>query len=144
MSCVSISHGWIPRETSGSPAVSKLCYRGFVIHPLLSILLDNFITLQGTKVLEDHEVRRNFSYITEGAPQLQAFQSVVKYTGEQSAPRWMDIEKGNVFGFSDNFVRSLKSSRQVRDAVQCTGRSLHCSISDKARKHRQYVLHAEF
>lgn len=39
--------------------------------------------------------------MTEGLPERQAFQSVIKYTGACSAPEWMDIEQGSVFGFND-------------------------------------------
>src|SRR5258706_68368 len=53
-----------------------------VCHPSpLMILLVSLAPLQGTKVLEDQEVRYSFCYVTEGAPQQQAFQSVLKYTG---------------------------------------------------------------
>jgi len=48
--------------------------------------------LRGTKVLEDRVIRSRFCYITEGAPQRQAYQSILKYTGANSAPEWMDIE----------------------------------------------------
>jgi len=39
-------------------------------------------------------------YVTKGAPQRQASLSVVKYTGTQSAPEWMDTEPGSLFSFS--------------------------------------------
>ena len=69
--------------------------------PPLSILLNEFVVLQGTKVLEDREVRRVFCNTTEGVLDKQAFQSVVKYTGANNNPQWMDIEQGSVSGFSD-------------------------------------------
>jgi len=47
---------------------------------------------RGTKVLEDREIRSRFCYITEGAPQRQAYQSILKYTGTNYAPEWMDTE----------------------------------------------------
>jgi len=49
--------------------------------------------LRGTKVLEDREVRSPYCYVTEGAPQRQAYQSVLKYTGVGVAPEWMDVER---------------------------------------------------
>ena len=58
---------------------------------------------QGTKVLRDREIRFNLCYVTKGAPQQRASLSVVKYTGAQTAPQWMDTEPGSVFGFN-NFV----------------------------------------
>jgi len=47
---------------------------------------------RGAKVLEDHEVRHSFCYVTEGAPQRQAVQTILKYTGTDSVPRWTDIQ----------------------------------------------------
>ena len=49
---------------------------------------------QGTKVLEDREVRHSFCYVTEGTPRQQASQQVSKYTGASSSPEWMDVEPG--------------------------------------------------
>jgi len=141
MSGAGINHTLIPWERSGSQTVSLPCYCGFVIHSLLSILLDYFILLQGTQVSEDHEVRQNLCYITEGVPQRHAIQSVAKYTGTQSEPQWMDVEQGVCLIFSTTLRRSLKSSRQIRDTVLCTGRSLYCSVSDKAWKIGPDVLH---
>ena len=94
-----------------SLAVLKPCYRGSVTHPLLLILLDNFIVLQGTKVLEDREIRRSFCYVTEGTPRQYAPQSIIKYTGTRSVPQWMDIERGDVLSFSNNLRGVFKSSR---------------------------------
>ena len=67
--------------------------------PTLMILLETLIALQGTKVLEDREVRYNFCYVTEGAPQQEGFQSVLKYTGTRNNPQWMDVEPGKVPDF---------------------------------------------
>jgi len=67
---------------------------------LLSILLDNLISSQGAKVLEDQEVRHSFCYVTEGAPQRQALQTILKYPGTDSVPRWTDIESGKQYGQS--------------------------------------------
>jgi hypothetical protein len=78
----------------------------------------NLIALQGERVLEDREVRQPFVYVTEGAPQRQAVQSVIKYTGTLSIPEWMDIEQGSVFDFS-SFARGT----QVKQTS-----SRHCAI----------------
>ena len=83
--------------------VLKTCYCGFVFRHHLLVLSNNFITLQGTKVLEDREVRFNLCYTTEGTPQRQALSAVFKYTGARSTPEWIDIERGSVFRFSDFF-----------------------------------------
>ena len=107
MSSVYINHTWIPQGRNVSLTTSKACCCGFVIHCHLLILYGNFITLQGTKVLADREVRFLLCYITEGAPQRQALSSVFKYTGTHGAPQWMDTERGSVFSFND-FVRGTK------------------------------------
>lgn len=122
--------------------ISRQSSRGFVIHPLLLILLDNLIASQGTKVLEDREERSSFFCVTDGAPQRQVVVPVIKYTGALSSPKWADIERGSVF-ISNNLQGTLRPSRKVRDAVQYTGRPLYCAVSDRARKRRQDVLHAE-
>ena len=79
--------------------ISKPCYHGFAIHLLLSILLNNLIALQGTRVLEDREIRQPLIYVTRGAPQRQVVSPVIKYTGTLRAPQWMDIEQGSVLSF---------------------------------------------
>ena len=61
--------------------------------------------MQGTKVLEDREVRHSLCYATEDAPRRQASQSILRYTGTQGVPGWTDKEQGSVFGF-DNCARS--------------------------------------
>ena len=104
MSSVRTNRIWMWRGKSGSPTILKSCYRGFVIHRILSTILDNFITLQGTKVLKNHEVRRGFHCRTEGHPQRRASPSFIEYTGAQTAPRWTDVELGNVFGLSSSVL----------------------------------------
>jgi hypothetical protein len=81
--------------------ISKLCSPGFAIYHLFLVLLDNSIALQGDRVLEDREVRQPFVYVTEGAPQRRAAQSIIKYTGKLRTPEWMDIEQGSVPVFND-------------------------------------------
>ena len=104
------SHIWIPQGINVSLTVSKACYCGFVIYRYLLAVLDIFIKLQGTKVLENREVRFQLTDITGGAPQRQALSSVLKYTGAHSSPEWMDIEPGSLSSFND-FTRGLKSNR---------------------------------
>ena len=106
MSGADINHTLILWERSGSPTVSLPCYCGFVVHLLLSVFLD-YILLQDTQVSEDHEVRQNLCYITEGAPQRHAIQPVAKYTGTQSEPQWMDVEQG-VFSFFNNLAKVIE------------------------------------
>ena len=81
--------------------LSRVCH-----HPLLLILPDNPIALQGTRVLEDQEIRQGFSYTSKGAPRQQAVRSVIRYTGTLRAPEWMDIEPGSVTIFN-SFARGI-------------------------------------
>jgi hypothetical protein len=90
-----------------SLTISKPCCHGFVVHPLLLVLLDNLIPSQGTKVLEDRELRSSFRYVTYDVPQRRAYRPVFRYTGTRSAPEWMDTERGSVFSF-DDFVRGTQ------------------------------------
>ena len=78
-----------------------------VRHPppiLLSVSLHHPVTLQGTKVLKDRELRTGRAQVTEGAPLDPAHATIIRYTGMSSAPEWIDIEPGNIFS-SDNVVR---------------------------------------
>jgi len=75
--------------------------------PLLSSLLADFVPLQGTRVLQDREIRLNSCYVTQDAPKRWASVSVIKYTGAGSAPQWMDTEPGSVFG-SNNITQGIQ------------------------------------
>ena len=110
-SYVDTSRSWMPEEIGVSIVVSKTCYRGFVIYPLLLILLDDLVVLQGTKVLEDKEVRFSLSYTTEDTPQQHASPSVLKYTGTSSSPEWTDdVDQGSVFSFN-NIVKGAQTKQ---------------------------------
>ena len=100
----------MPQGIGVSTAISKTCYRGFVIYPLLLILRDDVVVLQGTKVLEDKEVRFSLNYTTEDAPRQHASPSVLKYTGTSSSPEWTDIDQGGVFSFN-NIVKSAQAKQ---------------------------------
>ena len=56
----------------------------------------NSFAPQGTKVLEDREIRHSFYWTSEDAPPQHASPGVVKYTGTLTAPEWEDIEPGIV------------------------------------------------
>ena len=75
--------------------------------PLLLVLQYNLIPSQGTKVLEDRELRTTLCYVTDGAPQRQASQPVLRYTGTSDTPEWRDTEPGSVFSFN-NFARGTQ------------------------------------
>ena len=70
----------------------------------MATILDNFNPLQGTKVMKDHEVRRGFHFVTEGGAQRQVSTPITKYIGAQTAPEWIDVEPGNVFGLSSSLL----------------------------------------
>ena len=71
----------------------------------------NCITIQGTKVLEDREIRRSRNAITEGTPRQNASPRIIKYTGDSAVPEWEDAEPGRVFNFPWYFVRSAQTSK---------------------------------
>ena len=98
---------WMLQGIDVSMAVSKTCYRGFVIYRVSLILLDNPVVFQGTRVLEDREVRFSLCYTTEGTPQQHAASPVLKYTGMSRIPEWTDINEGSVFSFY-NIVRGTQ------------------------------------
>jgi len=54
------------------------------------------VALQGTKVLEDREIRFVRTKVTEGAPPQYALPDIVKYTGTSTAPEWLNAEPGRV------------------------------------------------
>ena len=81
-----------------------------VRHPLpflLLFLLNNSVTLQGAKVLEDRELRYHLTEVTKGTPRKPISLEVTKYTGTGNAPEWTDIEPGNMFS-SENVVRGAQ------------------------------------
>ena len=85
--------------------LSRVCYL-----PPFIILLDNPVVFQGTKVLEDREVKFSLCYLTEGTPQQHAASSVLKYTGMSRIPEWTDVNEGSVFNFY-NIVRGTQAKQ---------------------------------
>jgi len=71
----------------------------------------NHIVLQGTKVLEDREIRHSFYMTSEDIPPQHVFSRVVKYTGTLATPEWDDVEEGRVFSFPWYFVKSAQSQK---------------------------------
>ena len=53
--------------------------------------------IQGTKVLEDREIRMRMDVIGEGAPRSDVMVAVIKYDGDQKEPQWIDFQRGTVF-----------------------------------------------
>ena len=103
----------------------------------------NSIALQGTKILEDREIRRTFSATTKDAPRKHAFTQIIKYTGALASPEWEDVEPGRVFSFPWYLVKTLRAKRQVRKIVSCQGRHLQCSAYIKTRGNTKNGLQAE-
>ena len=67
--------------------------------------------MQGTKVLEDREIRSDFGITSKDTPSQRAFSSITKYTGALAAPKWTDVEPGRVFSFSWYLVKSAQSPK---------------------------------
>jgi len=59
----------------------------------------DLIALQGTKIPEDHEVRRSFNVTAKGSPPTHTSPRIAKYTGALATPKWEDAEPGRVFTF---------------------------------------------
>ena len=59
----------------------------------------NSVARQGTKVLEDREIRLVHAMVAEGAPPTHSNAEITKYTGALATPEWKDIEPGRVFIF---------------------------------------------
>ena len=72
----------------------------------------DLIALQGTKVLEDQEIRHGFSKTTEGDPPQYVSPGITKYTGALAAPKWADVEPGRVFSFSWHLVKSTERPKE--------------------------------
>ena len=71
----------------------------------------DLIALQGTKVLEDREIRHSFCITARGEPPQHASPRISKYTGDLTAPKWEDVEPGRVFIFPWHLVKSTQSSK---------------------------------
>ena len=61
--------------------------------------------MQGTKVLEDREIRFSFRILAEDAPPQHGFSGITKYTGSLAAPEWEDVEPGRVLSFPGTLVK---------------------------------------
>ena len=57
------------------------------------------IVLQGTRILEEREIRCELCMVDEDAPPQHTNSRFVKYTGDLASPVWEDAEPGRVFGF---------------------------------------------
>jgi len=71
----------------------------------------NSTGLQGTKVLEDREIRFHCCSVSEDVPPQHISPKIVKYTGTLVAPEWRDIEPGRVFSFSRHSMKSTQSRK---------------------------------
>ena len=72
------------------------------VEPSLQRLFElNSIDPQGTKILEDREIRHGFCWTSEDTPPQEASPRIVKYTGSLVSPEWEDVEKGTAFPSRD-------------------------------------------
>ena len=96
MSGVNISRLLTLWVRSVFPTILRPCCRGYVNHTIDLICRIGVHRLQGTKVLEDREIRHHLCFISEGASPQKASPRIVKYTGSLVSPEWEDIENGAV------------------------------------------------
>ena len=71
----------------------------------------DLIVLQGTKVLEDHEIRHTLCVTAQGSPPQRASPKIIKYTGNLTFPEWVDAEPGRVFSFPWHLVKYAQSPK---------------------------------
>ena len=76
----------------------------------------NFIALQGTKVLENREIRSTF-HVTEDVPPQHALPGIAKYTGNLTEPGWKDVDPGRVFSFPSYLVKSAQNPKDMFETL---------------------------
>ena len=89
--------------------ILSLCCRGFVMDNLSWLFELNSLILQGTKVLEDREIRHSFHCTWEDTPPQHISVRIAKYTGALAAPQWEDVEEGRVFNSPWYLVKALRA-----------------------------------
>ena len=68
--------------------------------------------VQGTRVLETHEVRKRLRVVREGAAGgTGALVRMIRYRGDKREPEWMDVEPGMTFDFE---ARSLRLALTIQ------------------------------
>ena len=100
-------------------------------------------TLQGTKVLEDREIRLSRTMVAESAPPKRSSSKITKYTGESTAPEWKDDEPGRVLFPLIPCKKRLERKRQIRDVVPHPGRPLQRPVYKKGWGRRKSGLRTE-
>jgi len=68
-------------------------------------------SMQGTRVLEDREIRFSFRILAEDAPPQHGFSGITKYTGSLTAPEWEDVEPGRVLSFPGTLVKNCSGPK---------------------------------
>jgi len=63
---------------------------------------------QGTKILDNREIRRRYSVSTKDTPPQHCSSYIVKYTGALTSPEWKDVDLCRVFSLSLYFTQSQK------------------------------------
>ena len=79
------------------PTILRPCCHGYVNHIIDFACRIDFLCSQGTKVLEDREIRLDLFLTSEDAPPQSTSDEIVKYTGTLVSPKWKDVTKGAVF-----------------------------------------------
>jgi len=69
------------------------------------------IALQGTRILEEREIRCELCMVAEDAPPQHTNSRFVKYTGDLALPVWEDAEPGRVFSFPWYLVKNAQSQK---------------------------------
>ena len=75
--------------------------------------------LQGTKILEDQEIRLVRTITAVGTPPHHVPEDITKYTGTLVAPGWKDVEPGRVLFPLIPCEKHLEPKRQIRGIVLC-------------------------
>ena len=123
------------RGRSLSLAVLCSCCRGYVNHVIDFACPIGFHRSQGTKVLEDREIRYRRCILSEDAPPQSVSSEIIRYSGTLVYPEWDDVEKGAVLVRCAQ-RKVLRANRQVRNVVPCRGRHFQRPVYDKLRNRK--------
>jgi len=111
---------------------------------ILCFAFNSIVPAQGTKVLEDREIRLSVGRCAKGAPPRQASSGITKYTGILVTPEWRDAEPGRVF--NPPLVpceRRSEPKRKLSNVVSCQCRHLQRSVYVTPREDRRNELQTD-
>ena len=132
----------IPWGIDVSLVIFGPCSLEFVIYNHCLAFWIEFFALQGTRVLEDREIRLARVITAEGVPPHNASENLTKYTGASATPEWKDVEPGRVLFPLIPCEKCSEPKRQVRDVVPCQGRYLQRPVYIKTQGGGRDGLHA--